>query len=448
MNKRIAVLMAATVFAVPATQASKLGEGLTATGAEAAGDDKGVAEHRGVSKWKKNMPKNFKSGIIYTAPFKKDKHTLTISQKNVAKYADMLSAGHKELIRRYPSYKMRIYPSHRPAAYPPKIDKATAKNAKTGKLKGTDGISGVKLGFPFPLPKESPEKVIWNHKVRYRGDSVIRANDQMIVDGKSRSLTRVTEKVLFTYGNLKYKKLKKSVRKNNLFYYLAETTAPAKLRGSFVLVYESLNQVKKPRKAFIANKGDAKMKSAPTVGYNKPNDTAGGLSFSDQVDMYNGAMDRYSWKFVGKKTMYIPYNAYEIGQKKHKYKDILGNNHVNMKLARYEPHRVWVVDSDNTGKSKHDIKRRVFYVDEDSWGIVMVDVYDHADKLWKFQEGHTITAYDVGVTTTTPEIIYDFVAGKYFATALTNEGKPNLVNKKTKLKHKDFKKSAVERKLR
>lgn len=427
---------------------AKLGEGLTDTGATAAGDDKGVAKHRGVSKWAKNMPKGYKSGIIYPAPFKKDKKVLTITGKNANKYADLLSVGHKALLKKYPTYKMHVYPSHRPADYHPKIDKATKKNAKTGKLKGTDGISGVKLGFPFPTPGESPEKIMWNHKVRYRGDSVIRANDQMIVDGKERSLTKITEKVLFTYGNLKYKKLKKSVRKNMLFYYVAQTTAPAKLSGSYVLVYETLNQVKKARKAFIANKGDAKMKSAPTVGYNKPNDTSGGLTFVDQVDMFNGAMDRYSWKFIAKKTMYVPYNAYQLGAKKNKYKDILKDNHLNQGLVRYEPHRVWIVDSDNSGKAKHDIKRRTFYVDEDSWGILMVDVYDHSDKLWKFQEGHTITAYDVGVTTTTPEIIYDFIAGKYFATALTNEGAPNLVNKKTKLKHRNFKKSAVERQLR
>lgn len=425
-----------------------LGKGLTDTGATAAGNDKGVAAHKGVSRWEKNMPKGYKSGAIYPAPFKKDKAVLTITQKNMAKYDDMLSEGHKALMAKYPSYKMNIYPSHRPADYHPKIDKATAKNAKTGKLKGTDGVSGVKLGFAFPIPEKNGKKVIWNHKVRYRGDSVIRANDQIIVDGKSQSLTKVVEKVLFTYGNIKYKKLKKNVRNNMSFYYLSETTFPAKLSGSYILVYESLNQIKKARKAFIANKGDAKMKSAPTVGYNKPNDTSGGLSFSDQVDMYNGAMDRYSWKYVDKKTMYIPYNAYKLGDKKLKYKEILGQDHVNPKYTRYEPHRVWIVDSDNSGKAKHDIKRRVFYVDEDSWGIVMVDVYDQADRLWKFQEGHTITAYDVGVTTTTPEIIYDFVAGKYFATALTNEGDPNKFNKKTKLKHRDFKKSAVERQLR
>lgn len=447
------LLTVSSAFALTAAasfgaHASGLGEGLTDVGATAAGDDKGVTAHAPVSKWEKNMPKGYKSGAKYPAPFKKDKPTITITSKNMGKYADMLSEGHKALLKKHPTYKMNVYATHRPADYAPKIDKATLKNASKGKLKGTDGISGVKLGFPFPKPENSPEKIMWNHKVRYRGDAVIRANDQVIVDGKSQSLTKVVEKVLFTYGNLKYKKIKKANRKNMLFYYLSETTAPAKLRGSFTLVYESLNQVKKARKAFIANKGDAKMKSAPTVGYNKPNDTSGGLSFTDQVDMFNGAMDRYSWKFVAKKTMYVPYNAYELGDKKLKYKQILGDKHVNPKYTRYEAHRVYVVDSDNTGKAKHDIKRRTFYVDEDSWGVVMVDVYDHSDKLWKFQEGHTITAYDVGVTTTTPEIIYDFVAGKYFATALTNEGDPNKFNKKAKLKHKNFKKSAVERKLR
>ena len=28
--------------------------------------------------------------------------------------------------------------------------------------------------------------------------------------------------------------------------------------------------------------------------------------------MYNGAIDRYDWKLVGRKEIYVPYNTYEF----------------------------------------------------------------------------------------------------------------------------------------
>lgn len=28
--------------------------------------------------------------------------------------------------------------------------------------------------------------------------------------------------------------------------------------------------------------------------------------------MYNGAPDRYDWKLIGKKELYIPYNSYRM----------------------------------------------------------------------------------------------------------------------------------------
>ena len=41
---------------------------------------------------------------------------------------------------------------------------------------------------------------------------------------------------------------------------------------------------------------------------------------TDQYDAFNGAPDRFDWKLVGKKEMYIPYNSYKMSDKKLKYK--------------------------------------------------------------------------------------------------------------------------------
>jgi hypothetical protein len=75
--------------------------------------------------------------------------------------------------------------------------------------------------------------------------------------------------------------------------------------------------------------------------------------------------------------------------------------------------------------TSHTFAKRVFYVDEDSWNIVMVDAYDARDGLFRFQEGHLTPQYNVQTVFTVPEVIYHFDSGRYFLTALTAEGKPN-----------------------
>ena len=85
-----------------------------------------------------------------------------------------------------------------------------------------------------------------------------------------------------------------------------------------------------------------RLRRAPNVGYDNPGTASDGLRTNDQTDTYNGAMDRYSWKLVGKKEMYVPSsNSYELHSDKHKYADIVQKGHINQDLTRYELRRVW-----------------------------------------------------------------------------------------------------------
>ena len=137
--------------------------------------------------------------------------------------------------------------------------------------------------------------------------------------------------------------------------------------------------------------------------------------------MYNGATDRYDWKLVGKKEMYIPYNSYKFSDPKLKYGDILKAGHINQDLARYELHRVWVVDSTLKPGMSHLYSRRTLYVDEDSWQILAVDCYDRRGQLYRVQEGHVINYYDVPTLWTTLELVMDLSNGRYLALGLQNE---------------------------
>lgn len=343
------------------------------------------------------------------------KPLFTITAANMAQYANKLTEGHKAMLKAYPTYKITVYPTVRTAFFPDAVNAATAKNAVSAKLEGTESVAGAELGFPFPIPKNGAE-VIWNAKLKFRGTSAKRFNDQAIVkpDGNFK-LTKLIEDVKFKYANLK----ERPAAGNKIFaYYIAKTVAPPRVAGQIYLVHEPFSGM---RVAWIFNPGLARINRAPDVGYDNPSVGTDGEQFNDQVDMFNGALDRYDWKLIGKKEMYIPYNAYTMSIPILSYKELLKPNHVNPKYTRHELHRVWVVDATLKSGLRHAFKRRTFYVDEDSWSIAGVDLYDNRDKLWKYQEGHLITAPFIPTTTAIPEVIHDLQSKRYFTTAMINE---------------------------
>jgi hypothetical protein len=119
--------------------------------------------------------------------------------------------------------------------------------------------------------------------------------------------------------------------------------------------------------------------------------------------------------------MYIPYNSYQLSSNSLKYADILKPGHINPEHARYELHRVWVVEANLKPGASHIYKRRVFYIDEDSWAVVVTDKYDARDQLWRVSEQHSFNFYDVPMLYGTVEVHHDLQSGRYIAMGLRNE---------------------------
>jgi hypothetical protein len=128
-----------------------------------------------------------------------------------------------------------------------------------------------------------------------------------------------------------------------LIYFTMKVLAPTRLTGNVLLVHETIDQVKKGRKAWQYNAGQRRV---PQVAYDGPGFASDGQRTADNYDMYNGAPDKYNWTLVGKQELYIPYNAFELGSKERTYADILNAGHLNPEHTRYELHRVWVVDAE------------------------------------------------------------------------------------------------------
>jgi len=403
---------------VDATEAAKLGKELTLVGAEKAGNADGT-----IPAWTGQKPSGKLEEFTNDPVIDAEKPLFTITQANVAQYADKLTAGHKELLKRFPNYKMNVYPSHRTATFPDAVLKATVENATRATLDGTDVIEGAKLGFPFPIPKTGAE-IIWNHKLKWRGEVLRRYNNQLIVqpDGNYQ-LTKLIEDVKFSYASIK-NPIALDATHNEFLRYLSQTISPPRIAGTFILVHEKADVGDKGRSAWLYSPALKRIKRAPTVQYDNPYEGTDGNQFYDQVDMFNGALDRYNWKLVGKKEYYLPYNSNKIAGNTIKYKDLVMPGHLNQDLPRYELHRYWVVEAELKPGITHTFTRRTFYVDEDSYNIEAVDNYDAKGGLYKFQEGHLVSANSVQTTSTIPEVIYDFISGRYFITAAFNEDKP------------------------
>jgi len=167
------------------------------------------------------------------------------------------------------------------------------------------------------------------------------------------------------------------------------------------------------------------------------------LRTTDDFDMFNGAPNRYNWTLKGKKEIYIPYNSYELHSDKHDYNEIIQPGHINPDLVRWELHRVWIIEGNLNPGTRHVYKKRVFYIDEDSWQIAEADVYNNNDQLWRVEQAHILNYYEVPVQWSTLETYYDLLSGRYIAIGLDN--KESMYEFNAGLSEADFTPSALRR---
>jgi hypothetical protein len=425
-RKSWAALALGTAFAAPvaaelsAADVAKLGTTLTPVGAEKAGNAAGT-----IPAWDGGITRpvaGYVDGGYYPDPYASDKPLFTITGANAEQYKANLSPGEMAMLKKYPDYKMVVYPTRRSASFPACHYAETKDCAAKAKLSaGGNGVTGCTGGIPFPIPKDGNE-AIWNHLLRYSGDTFAMNWAQAAVTrGGDYALVKFEYEYDFQYGNCGKPAAQREPNKK--LNYLQATTAPARLAGQILLVHETVDQAKEPRSAWTYNPGQRRVRLAPNVAYDNPGTAADGLRTNDDFGMYNGATDRYDWKLVGKREMYVPYNSYKMSDPKLKYTDLLKPGHVNQDLARYELHRVWVVDSTLKPGTSHIYARRTFYIDEDSWAVLAIDKYDGRGDLWRTAELHNENWYNVPMFFGTIEVHSDLQSGRYIAMGLRSEEK-------------------------
>ncbi|RJG10364.1 DUF1329 domain-containing protein [Pseudomonas cavernicola] len=437
----LSLLASSVMAAVSPDEAAKLGTTLTPVGAQKAGNADGS-----IPEWTGGLSTT--AGAVSAAgflgdPFASEKPLFTITAKNAAQYKDKLSAGQLAMFTRYPeTYRIPVFTTHRSVALPQKVyDAAKTSALKTTLLEGGNGLANFAESryYAFPIPQNGLE-VIWNHVTRYRGGNLRRSAVQATpqVNG-SYTLVNLEDEVAVP-GDMP--DLDASKAANALLFFKQRVTAPARLAGNVLLVHDSLDQVAEPRMAWIYNAGQRRVRRAPQVSYDGPGTASDGLRTSDNLDMFNGAPDRYDWKLVGKREMYIPYNNYRLSSPSVKYEDIIKAGHINQDLTRYELHRVWEVEATLKSGERNIYGKRRFFLDEDSWQIAESELYDGRGQLWRVGESQLMQAYQAQTPYYAGETLYDIIAGRYVVGALMNEEKKSI-EYGTKASVKDYTPAAL-----
>ncbi|WBU40410.1 MULTISPECIES: DUF1329 domain-containing protein [Marinobacter] len=406
------------VAAVSPEQADRLKDNLTPLGAERSGNTEGT-----IPSWDGGLtepPANYKAGGHMVHPFPDDKVIATISIDNLDEYRDKLTAGQQAMFEKYPeSYRMNLYQSRRTSALPQEMHEKIYQNALNARLDdGGNGVTGFQEVIPFPIPQNGLE-AIWNHLIRYRGGSLSRDIVQAVVkESGNYTLIHFADEAIYP-SNMKGHD--PEADSNILVYFKQTTTAPARLTGNRTLVHDTINQVIEPRRAWMYNAGQRRVRRAPQVAYDGPGTSSDGLRTVDNFDLFSGAPDKYNWELKGKREIYIPYNNYVLASDTLSYSDIVQPGHMNPEVLRYELHRVWEVEATLKADERNVYGRRTFYIDEDSWQIAAADYYDTRGDLWRVAEGFHVQYYYADTPYYAAEAIYDLLASRYLALGLFNE---------------------------
>ncbi|MEM8564379.1 MAG: DUF1329 domain-containing protein [Pseudomonadota bacterium] len=364
--------------------AATLGTTLTPMGAEMAGNEDGS-----IPAWDPAgppIPANFESGSgNYIDPFPDDEPILIIDGSNWQEYRDNLTAGTIGMFEKYgdDGWELHVYPTRRVSIRPDWYYDNTAKNA-TGATLVADGqkIEGNYPGLPFPMPQTGLE-AIWNHMIRYAGDAN-QDYDTYYVDSAGKPILATSAHSVSVYPM--FKTPDEPVGDKIWTMLRIDYNAPARRAGEILLVHEpGADYTKgKGRKAWQYLAGQRRVRLAPAVSFDTPNPGVAGTSTYDDAFVYNGSPERFNWKLVGKKEMYIPANNNEFVFET-ELEDALGEKFLKPETTRWEKRRVWIVDSTLKEGQRHLYSRRTFYIDEDDWIAMAGDMYDGRGNLWRLQ---------------------------------------------------------------
>jgi hypothetical protein len=419
----VSVLLSAgsALAVVPEAQQARLDADLTPLGSERAGNADGT-----IPAWTGGLTSppegiGYVKGKHLPDPYGDDEVLFTVNGKNADQYDAYITRGQRALMERHDSYFMNVYPSRRSCAHPEHVYKAARRNTAVGELVADgNGVSKAIMASPFPIPNNALE-IVWNHTLRYRGHKLQRQFTAIPVNqrGEFFKIT-VHDDAILRWSDPQFTSAEELG--NTSILYLLQTKSPARMAGRVVLVQETLNMAVEARKAWVYSPGLRRVRRAPTIAYDNPGSNSDGITTSDSFGGFNGAPDRFNWMVRGRSEKFIAYNNYR--RVLMPYAEMVAEKHINQNVMRYERHRVWEVVGNLKDNFRHIYAKRVFYIDEDTKGIVATEIYDGRQQLWRVQELGGGVQYELPLCGGSGDTVYDLQVGRYLMVGLINEEDP------------------------
>ena len=399
---------------VSAEDAARLKTELTPLGGERAGNKDGT-----IPAWTGGYTTpiaGFKNGGRRGDPFANEKPLYSITEANMAQYADKLTDGTQALLKKYSkTFRVDVYKTYRTAAAPQWVYDNTLKNATSATLDG-EVLKGAYGGIPFPLPKTGREIMV-NNELHWRGEAwqsdfrgyLGTASGQLVL-----SVQGLGDFQMPYYANGQADKFTGE-------YYMVRlvNSGPPVRAGEAITGRQNLDPDK--NNVWVYLTGQRRVRKLPNACCDTPAPATSGVASFDELSVFAGRGDRFDWKIVGKKEMLIPYNSNRLFTPT-KDSDVLMANHLNPDHVRWELHRVWVVEATLKSGQHHQAPKSRYYVDEDTWVAVLGDRWDANGQLWKTLWSHPVVMPDLPATAPAEEWGFnDLISGAWYASGIVNE---------------------------
>jgi hypothetical protein len=395
-----------------ADDAAHAGKALTPAGAEKAGSADGeipafAGAQPAPAGWSWGKPR------AQASKYHAEKPLFVIDAGNVDKYAERLTPGQVQMLRQVKGYTMPVYPSHRDCGLPDFV----AQNTKDGAGKATIAKDGWSLenatlpGVPFPAPHTGIE-VLWNWLMRYQSAGMEWQDGIEYVSPRPGSttpiVTRFNQIYYFPWAKAGHHVPGEEQGLQAGLYY--GYTEPAALAGQGITQRFYFS---KDTDSFYYFTGQRRVRRLPAYSYDAPLIGYENQYPADSPFVFYGNPDRFDWKLVGKKEVYVPYDNLAMQGFDTKLADVTGSNAINASARRYELHRVWEIEGTVKAGVRHSTPKKSLYIDEDSWLVVVGDDYDAQGKLWKEKENFVAPEWEIGACTPVASVFNDLINGRY-----------------------------------
>jgi hypothetical protein len=346
---------------------------------------------------------------------KDEKPTATITAANVAQYSEQLSPGQIALFKANPGYEMPIYPAHNECSYPEWYSQNNKANASRAKLdpSGSYLIDAVLPGVIFESPRSGSE-AMWNFETRYQGVGSVYQWRTYVAAPPGGTNPIVAESVgsqYFPWGKKgSWTPAQGGDLQSGQWFKLLTPAALAGQGGTL------RNYFSKTVESYYYFPGQRRVRRMPSYAYDAPQVGYENQYTVDEVFMFYGAIDRFNWKIVGKRQMYVPYNSFAVYRNEVDFSKAMTPSGINPEFRRYELHEVLVVEGALKSDVRHISSKKIFYMDPLSWNILAGEDLDGQGRLFKYREQYTIPFWEIGgACTGIPSYQFNFQSGRYLS---------------------------------